>query len=70
MAEDALNADKMNVSSGGKQPQMRDTIRGGDIQWMVDDNGVPKLVLEVEDTAGMRAKEMKELQKTFPDFLT
>ena len=73
MADDALNADKMNISSGEKQPQMRNTIWGGAIQWMVDDNGVPKginLVLEERgvDTSDIRPKEMRELLKTFPDF--
>lgn len=42
MASDALNADRMNVGPGGKQPAMRDTIWGGKIQKMVDDNGIPK----------------------------
>ena len=32
MADDTLNADKMNVGSGGKQPVMRDTIWGGEVQ--------------------------------------
>jgi hypothetical protein len=34
-ASDALNARAMNVSSGGKQPKMRDTIFNGQIQHMV-----------------------------------
>ena len=46
MADDALNANKMNVGPGGKEPAMRDTIwggggGGGEIQKMVDDNGLP-----------------------------
>lgn len=35
--DDALNADKMNVGLGGKQPKMRDIIWGRAIQHMVDD---------------------------------
>ena len=34
MADDAFNADKMNVGSGGKQPVMRDTIWGSEVQNM------------------------------------
>ena len=29
MADDALNADRMNVKPGGAQPKMRDTVWGG-----------------------------------------
>ena len=35
MADDSLNADKMNVGPGGKQPRMRDTVWGGAVQKMV-----------------------------------
>ena len=40
---------------------------------MVDENGIPKgmkVVLEERgvETVGMKAKEMRELLKTFPDF--
>ena len=41
-AEDALNADRMNVGPGGKQPIMRDNIWGGVVQKMIDDAGTPK----------------------------
>ena len=34
MADDAFNANKMNVGSGGKQPVMRDTIWGSEVQNM------------------------------------
>ena len=74
MADDALNADKMNVGPGGKQqPKMRDTTWGGAIQQMVDDTGTPKgmrKILEERgvDTGSMRLKEMRDLLKTFPDF--
>ena len=73
VADDALNADKMNVGPGGKQPVMRDTIWGGKVQRMVDEHGIPKgmkTILEERgvNTLGMRAKEMRTLLKTFPDF--
>ena len=73
MANDALNAEKMNVGPGGKQPAMRDTIWGGEIQKMVDCNGLPKGMRTVlhergVDTTGMKAKEMRDMLKTFPDF--
>ena len=73
MASDAINADKMNVGPGGKQPAMRDTIWGGKVQKMVDDNGIPKgmrAVLQERrvETTGIQEKEMTDLLKTFPDF--
>ena len=73
VADNALNADKLNVGPGGKQPKMRNTIWGGRVQRLVDNDGIPKgmkLVPEERgvDTSNMRAKEMRELLKTFPDF--
>ena len=73
VADDALNADRMNVGPGGKQPKMRDTVWGGQIQKLVDDEGIPKgmkIVLQERgvDTTGMNCKDMRELLKTFPDF--
>ena len=41
-AEDILNADRMNVQPGGKQPVMRDTVHNGQIQLMVLPDGQPK----------------------------
>ena len=35
----ALNADRMNVGPGGKQPKMRDTVCGGAVQKLVDECG-------------------------------
>ena len=51
---------------------MRDTVWGGAVQKLVDDEGIPKgmrTVLEERgvDTTGMRAKDMRDLLKTFPD---
>ena len=73
MADDALNVDKMNVGPGGKQPKVRDTVWGGAVQRLVDNDGVPKgmrIVLQERgvDTTKMKAKDMRDLLKTFPDF--
>ena len=64
---------KMNVGLGRKQPVMQETTWGGEIQGMVDENGIPKgmeTILEERevDTSERRAKEMGTLLKTFPDF--
>ena len=66
MANDALNADKMNVGPGGKQPAMKDTVLGGRTQRMVDENGIPKgmkaaLHERGVNTVGLKAKEMRDL---------
>ena len=39
-AEDALDASKMNLKPGGKQPKMHDTIWNGKVQRMVYSKGV------------------------------
>lgn len=72
-AEDALNADKMNVRPGGKQPLLRDTIFDGQVQKMVMDDGRAKgmkIVLEERgvETKGMNADKMREVLNTFQDF--
>lgn len=49
MAEDALDASKMNVKPGGKQPRMHTTVWAGNEQAMCLPDGTPKgmkLVLE------------------------
>lgn len=63
--EDALNAERMNVKDGGKQPFMQDTIWNGAIQRMVTDDGVQKEMKTVlkergVDTVGMNADRMRE----------
>ena len=35
-ADDALNANRMNVNPGGSQPKIRDTVWDGRVQRMVD----------------------------------
>ena len=42
MADDALEANRMNVNPGGKQRKMRDTVWEGTIQRMNDSRNVPK----------------------------
>ena len=72
-AEDALNADKMNVRPGGKQPKLRDTVFNGQVQSMILPDGQPKgmkLVLEERgvNTTGMNADKMRQALNTFDDF--
>ena len=64
------DADRMNVGPGGKQPKMQDTVWGGQVQKLVDEEGVPK-GMKIDrgvDTTGTKIKDMRELLKTFPDF--
>ena len=42
MADDALDANKMNVNPGGKQRKMRDTVWKGKVQTMCFQIGLPK----------------------------
>ncbi len=71
-ANDALNADAMNVNPGGKQPAMRQTVYNGNIQEMTLPNGTAKgmkMVLEERGvcTKGMVAKDMTARLKTYED---
>lgn len=71
--DDSLNADKMNVRPGGKQPVMRDTMFEGKVQRMVLPDGTPKgmkMVLEERniDTKDMVAAKMKKELNKFDDF--
>ena len=72
-ANDALNADAMNVNPGGKQPVMRPTFYNGEVQEMNLPNGTPKgmkMVLEERGvcTQGMVARDMTARLKTYEDF--
>ncbi len=63
--ENALNADRMNVRDGGKQPFMQDTMWSGQVQKMVTEDGLQKgmkTVLDERgiDIKGMNASKMKE----------
>ena len=67
--DDCLNPDKMNISDGGKQPFMRDTVWNGCVQKMTLDDGRQKGMEERGvDTTGMRAAEMREELRDFEDF--
>ena len=68
--DDALNADRMNVKDGGKQPFMKDTVWEGLVQRMVTDDGIQKgmkTVLEERDidTHGMNATKLRELLREY-----
>ena len=69
VADDALNADKMNVSPGEKQPKMH-TLWSGAIQRMVDKAGTPKGMKKVLEERGVDTSKMRcrELLKTYPNF--
>jgi transposase len=64
-AQDALDASKMNLNPGGKQPRMQDTYWNGKLQKMVLPNGSPKglkLVLQ-ERGVNVRGKKLEELRR-------
>ena len=72
-AEDALNASRMNVKPGGKQPIMHDTVYNGKSQKMVLRDGTPKgmkLVLQERgvDVSGMKAEDMRLALQQIHDF--
>lgn len=71
--DDVLNPDKMNVSDGGKQPFMRDTVWDGKVQKMTTEDGIQKgmkCVLEERgvDTHRMKAADMRKELRKFEDF--
>ena len=73
MADDALDASKMNVNPGGKQRKMRDTVWRGKVQSMNDRHGVPKGIRQVlkergVDTTGMTAEKMRATLASMEDF--
>lgn len=72
-AEDALNARKMNVEDGGKQPFQRDTLWNGQPQRMVTASGKQKglrTVLQERsvDTSGMLKADMVKKLEAMHDF--
>ena len=73
MAEDALDASKMNVKPGGKQPVMRATIWAGKVQEMTFALGVPKGMKQVLEERGIRteslkAEDMRKILSNHEDF--
>lgn len=72
--EDALNASRMNVKPGGKQPVMHDTVYYGKPQKMVLPDGTPKgmkLVLQERgiDVSKMKADDMRKALQDMHDFM-
>ena len=51
--EDALNAERMNVKDGGKQPFMKDTTWNGTVQTIVWPDGVQKGMKTVLEERGV-----------------
>ena len=73
VSDDALNAERMNVGPGGKQPIFRDTVFDGKPQTMVLADGRAKgmkIVLQERgiNTDGMVALKMREILNQYEDF--
>ena len=63
MAEDALDVSRMNVSPGGKQARLRETVWVGKPQKMCFNIGVPKgkkIILE-ERAETLRKEDMQSI---------
>ena len=63
MAEDALDVSRMNVSPGGKQARLRETVWAGKPQKMCFNIGVPKgkkIILE-ERAETLRKEDMQSI---------
>lgn len=58
MADDALDASKMNVKPGGMQPKMRTTMWAGKEQKMCYDNGTPKGMRAVLEERGINTETL------------
>ena len=72
-ADDALVAHRMNVSDGGKQPFLRDTIWDGKLQKLVTEEGIQKgfkSLLEERgvNTAKLKKDEMIKIVEEMRDF--
>ena len=71
-ADDALNANKMNMKPGGKQPAMRNTVWRGKEYSMVFNLGVPKGLLQVLKERGvdtrMKLEDMRKELASHEDF--
>ena len=73
MADDALDASKMNVKPGGKQPKMRDTMWAGKVQKMTFSIGVPKGMKKVLEERGintdtLNGDQMRVILSNHDDF--
>ena len=58
MADDRLDASRMNVNPGGKQPLMRDTVWAGRPQSMVFALGVAKGMRKVLKERGINTSSL------------
>lgn len=58
MADDALDASRMNVNPGGQQPLMRDTVWAGQPQKMVFSLGVAKGMRKVLEERGINTSSL------------
>jgi len=72
-ADDALDASKINMHRGGKQPVMHDTVKNGKMQILVDKYGRPRgikslLIARQVDVSGMKLEEMRAIVATHKDF--
>ena len=72
MADDALDASKMNVKPGGKQPVMRDTVNAENVQ-MSFNLGVPKGMKAIVEERGintqnLKGEQMREILSNHDDF--
>ena len=56
--ENALNADKINVRDGGKQPYMKDTVWNGSVQRMVTESGLQKGMKTVLEERGVSTRRL------------
>ena len=72
LAEDALDASKMNLKPGGKQPRMHDTVWNGKVQRMVFPDGTAKvkavLIERGINAIKMKLEEMRALIATHAYF--
>ena len=59
-SNDALIAHKMNVSDGGKQPFLRDTMWNGKLQKMVTSNGLQKGLKWVLEECSINVTKMNK----------
>jgi len=72
-ADNALDASKMNLKPGGKQPRMHDTIWNGKVQKMVFEDGTPKghriiLIERGVNVTKMKLDDMRALISMHADF--
>ena len=59
-ADDALVAHRMNVSDGGKQPFLRDTIWDGKLQKLVTEEGIQKGLKSLLEERGVNTAKLKK----------